>query len=240
MGGSLSADLVGGLSEGLSEEDANKLWQQCDKKQTGVLDRAQAKQLVQLLADDTCKKLSEKIEKLQEARKDGAQVDAFLNAFDISGDGKVEKYEFIKKAMEGYEIHVDDDEQAEDEEAEEAVKEGVPQKFEDCEEPAEPPKKKARVEEKAPEASAQAGAGKELQEVLKKRMEVAEGSKEGSFKPGDKVKIVNVTKPSGVAFNGMVGEVKSWNAQRGRWNVKMPPIVVPTAVENMEPVAAAK
>lgn len=225
MGSSLSADLVGGLSAGLSEEDAKKLWQQCDKKGTGVLNRAEAKQLVQLLADESSERLRERLDKLKEARSDPAQVDAFLSAFDISGDGKVEKDEFVKKAMEGYNIPLDLDEE-EEEEAEEkeaaaaAPKRAPSEKFFDCEEPAEPPAKKARLGEKAPaEAAGSAGA-------------------KGPFKPGQKVKIVNVTTPAGKAFNGITGVIVSWNEKRGRWMVRMPQIVVPTAVDNLE--AAAK
>merc|ERR1712060_715601 len=82
----------------------------------GILNRGEAKQLVQGLVDATSARLTERLEKLKEAREDPKQVDALLSAFDISGDGKVEKDEFIQKAMEGYQLHLDSDNEVEDDE----------------------------------------------------------------------------------------------------------------------------
>mmetsp|Transcript_110611 Transcript_110611/g.312812 ORF Transcript_110611/g.312812 Transcript_110611/m.312812 type:complete len:216 (-) Transcript_110611:61-708(-) len=206
MGGSLSAELVRNLSSGLSAADAEKLWGEVDRNGDGVLDRKEAKRLVDGLVGATEERLREGLERLKEARSDPAQVDALLGAFDLSKDGNVAKEDFIRKAQEGYEIplYLDDDEAEEQEEEEDKGPEAAKAEESLAEEP---PKKKARVE--------------------------GDTAANGGFKPGQVVRVVNVKTEQGKAFNGKSATVVRWDSSRGRWLVRLK-LLVPTLPENLE------
>jgi len=158
-----------------SPKDIEDIWDRVDKDKNGELDKDEAKELLQVMKDEIHKELKKDEAKgvlqaikarvskrgnTSEADKDATVLDnlnkwgdddakfaLILKVFDVDGDGKVEKNEFMKVLMTSM---ADSYAKKEDEPPQKKAKtsdEEPPQKEE------EPPQKEAVEEEKPPQTS---------------------------------------------------------------------------------------
>mmetsp|Transcript_10202 Transcript_10202/g.19329 ORF Transcript_10202/g.19329 Transcript_10202/m.19329 type:complete len:161 (-) Transcript_10202:240-722(-) len=92
------------LSGGVSGAEAERLWTVYDADGNGVLDRNEAKKLVQDMIRISCEGLQQKIDSLRAALNDEATVDELVNSIDLDKDGRITKSEFVAKAMFGVQL----------------------------------------------------------------------------------------------------------------------------------------
>mmetsp|Transcript_36859 Transcript_36859/g.89817 ORF Transcript_36859/g.89817 Transcript_36859/m.89817 type:complete len:338 (-) Transcript_36859:1190-2203(-) len=85
----------------VTERQAEELWRLYDADRSGRLEREEVCNLVKDLANAHYKRLSEQINQLSVAVASTSEADSLFEALDTSGDGKVQKEEFIALAQSG-------------------------------------------------------------------------------------------------------------------------------------------
>lgn len=89
------------LSSGVTETEAAALWDVYDENGDGELSKEEIGKLVLDLGGASMTKLEGTLEKVTTALSDPAASKAMFQSFDTSGDGKIDKEEFVKLAMKG-------------------------------------------------------------------------------------------------------------------------------------------
>lgn len=93
---------VGNLTKGVTSAQATKLWELYDHDGDGTIDRGELRRLVHDLGNAIIRKLSMKVERISKQMSEPkAAAASLLKAFDTSHDGKVQKDEFVRLAMNG-------------------------------------------------------------------------------------------------------------------------------------------
>lgn len=106
---------VANLSHGVTERRAKQLWAVYDADGSGALDLSEVATLVKDMATATIKRVVRKIDALQAATDTPAASASLFASFDTSGDGQVQREEFVAAATKGVQVlHgvVDDEDDA--------------------------------------------------------------------------------------------------------------------------------
>jgi Ca2+-binding EF-hand superfamily protein len=107
---------VANLSHGVTRRRAQQLWSLYDADGNGTLDLGEVSNMVKDIGRATLKRIERKTSALEAALVNQAASASLFNAFDTSGDGKVQHEEFIALATKGVRVLRDVvDEEDEDE-----------------------------------------------------------------------------------------------------------------------------
>lgn len=95
--------LLSGNGE-FSVAEAEQVWSKYDTNGDGALDQQEAKKLARDLIDGACAGFKMKVSSLEAMLTDSGLSQQLLHSFDLGGDGRISKAEFMVKVVEGHEI----------------------------------------------------------------------------------------------------------------------------------------
>jgi len=92
------------LETGMSQEEAEKVWNEADSNKDGILSEAEAKELLRGLNLSVMNRIKKAVQELEEHLQSDELLRDWMKGCDENGDGKITREEFLKVLTTGHAI----------------------------------------------------------------------------------------------------------------------------------------